>query len=85
MRKLALGAPPTDGTTDEKLDWCIAALMTIQTASNDVDALRVADTYKPENVTATRTLNVSTATLTDVANVLGTFLRDCKRRGATRT
>jgi hypothetical protein len=37
--------------------------------------------WTTSNVTPTRTLNVSTATLADVANVLATLIEDLKTRG----
>ena len=37
--------------------------------------------WATSNVTTTRTLNVSTATLADVANVLATLIEDLKTRG----
>jgi hypothetical protein len=45
----------------------------------------VADAFTLSNFTVTRTLDVSTATLTDLKNVVATFIHDMQQRGSTRT
>lgn len=74
MRPLALGA-----LTD--LAGVIQGLKKIEQASQ-VDALVIADEFSVQNFTPTRTLNVATATATDIANFLATFIDDCHRRGS---
>lgn len=55
-------------------------------ASRDADLVDIAQGFTITGTfTETRTLDVSTATATDVATVLATFLLDCQRGGATRT
>jgi hypothetical protein len=52
-------------------------------ASQDVTE-EIADAFTLGTFTETRTLNPATATATDIANVLATFLNDMKNRGTTR-
>lgn len=83
MRAISLGAPPQDPAAFR--DWVIRAFRQIEIASNDIAAEKVADAFTVSNLTETRALDVSAATASDVAEVLGTLLSDLKRRGSKRT
>lgn len=79
MKPLFLGPPP-QGDSDQKLDWCIRALQAIEMASQ-ADALAISDTFTITNISAKHSLDGSTATLSDVARVIGTLLLDMRKRG----
>lgn len=81
MRPVDFGSPPVN-PEGQRL-WYEAALRQIEEASRE-DALIISDSFTVSNHTATRTLDVSTATLTDVANVLATLLDDFQKRGPYR-
>lgn len=80
MRRLTLGAP----SAGNFMEWVIRSLKQIEQASFDEDIGAVADAYTIQNLTPTRTLDVSTATEADIAAVLGTFITDMKNRGTKR-
>jgi hypothetical protein len=63
--------------------WAERALHEIENASIE-DATVIADTYTVSNFTASRTLNAGTATATQVANVLATFIDDLQKRSPNR-
>lgn len=83
MRAVSLGAPPPDPAGFR--EWIIRAFRQIEIASNDIAAEKVADAFTVANLTETRSLDASSATASDVAEVLGTLLSDLKRRGSKRT
>lgn len=60
------------------------SLVQIAEASGEGDAAIIADAYTIGEFTPTRTLSPATATVSDVANVLATFLDDLQRRGSSR-
>jgi hypothetical protein len=64
--------------------FVLGALRAIEVASTEDYAADAADGFDVTNYTETRTLDASTATATDVANVLATFLFDLKKRGSKR-
>lgn len=85
MKPVSLpGRPGRDATIAAKVDWLMAAVDKLALASRTADPNQMADAYTTSHVTTTRTLDVSTATLADVANVLGTVLQDMHRRGIHR-
>lgn len=85
MRKVNLGAPSFQiATQPAPIAWLLRAVMDIAQASNDQITEEVADAYTLSNVTPTRTLDPTTATATDVANVLATLLQDMQKRGVKR-
>lgn len=84
MRPVFLGAPPARDDAQAFVRWVKDCLAEIERASNEVTEA-VADDYTISNYTETRTLNAGTATATDVANVLCTFILDLQKRGTKRT
>lgn len=80
MRPVNLGPVPRDSAA--KLDWCVRAIQQIASASQTADPNQVADGFALTNVTETRVLNADTATLSQICDVVGTFLQDLKRRGS---
>lgn len=83
MRAVSLGTPPQDPAAFR--DWIIRAFRQIEIASNDMTAEKVADGFVVSNLTETRALDASTATASEIAEVLGTLIVDFKRRGSKRT
>lgn len=85
MRRLAFGNP-TVSTLNQPpaLQFIFKALKEIEHASSEDYASDAADSFEITNYTETRTLDAATATATDVANVLATFLFDLKKRGSKR-
>lgn len=61
-----------------------AAFQEIERASQE-DALVYADAMEVTGFTETRTLDMATASATDIGNFLATFVSDCKKRGQNRT
>jgi hypothetical protein len=77
MKKVAASAPKTiDGIYSKLMELC---------GATSPETEEIADTFAVSNFTPTRTLNVSTATLTDLKNVVATFIHDMQQRGSTRT
>ena len=63
-----------------------AALQAIQLASAQVDLTDIANAFLVSGAyTQTRTLNVTSPTLANLAAVLATFIDDCKRGGQYRS
>ncbi len=84
MRPVTLGAPR--GASDkEKLDWCVRSLQEISRATREADPNVAADGFDTSNVTETRSFDADTVTLAVLADVVGTFIEDLKRRGQKRT
>lgn len=84
MRPVSFGSPPPVKDAERFATWVKDCMSEIDRASNE-QAEAVADAYAPSNYTATRTLDAGTATATDVANVICTFLDDLKNRGTKRS
>lgn len=81
MPALYIGRPRSFADKDV-LDWARNALVEIERADRErADVASIAQDFTVTNYTTTRTLNAGTATATDVANVLCTFIDDIKRRG----
>lgn len=86
MRPVSFGNPPVNiMTADPGPRFLFNALREIEKASLEGDTGTVADGFTVSNFTETRSLDASTATASDVANVLATFLNDLKKRGSKRT
>lgn len=86
MRRISFGNPPVSVLQAEPaMRFVLESLREIEKASLVGDAGEAADGFTLANFTELRTLDVGTATLTDVANVLATFLSDLKKRGQKRT
>lgn len=83
MRPISLGTP---GRVNADLwkKWVDECFAEIERASYD-DVASVADDFTVTNYVPTRTLNASTATLSDVANVLCTLIADIQNRGMKRS
>ena len=69
----------------EKTDAYLDRVLTEIADASLIDALKIADEYTVTNFTATRALDAGTATATQVANVLATFIDDLQRRGSNRS
>lgn len=92
MKRVSLGAPPMNGTADQKLDWCIRAIQALAQASYGDDPNVYADAYTMTNLTETRTLDANCGVLANLAaaqaaidatrDVLLTFIQDHKQRGS---
>lgn len=83
MRPVSLGRPNVSNDPETFRRWVLGAFAEIERASNE-DAFVVADDFTVTGHTATRTLDAATATATDVANVLCTFIEDLQNRGMKR-
>ena len=87
MRAIPMMAPPPgpDATADQKANWCIQMLQSFVQASQD-DPETIADAYQISRLSdvPVRVLNVDTATASDIAAVLGTWIDDWQKRGPTR-
>lgn len=79
MRPVTLGPVPRDAA--DKLDWCIRAIQQIAAASQTADPNQAADSYTITNLTVSRSFNADTVTTAQLADIVGTFLQDLKRRG----
>lgn len=85
MRSLLFGAKPhPTATVEEKIEWIMRALTEVQNASNEPDALDIAQNYTVDNVTTTRTYDANSTDADELADVLGTFLQDLRKRGPKR-
>lgn len=83
MRPVSLGRPSTQDP-DAFRRWALTAFAEIERASVD-DAFVVADDFAVSGHTPTRTLDASTATTADIANVLCTLIEDLQNRGMKRS
>ena len=84
MSGLSFGPAPR-GTVEQKVDWLIVCMRKLETFSNQIDAMKIADGFVVSNVTGTRTIDASAATAAQVRDVLATLLSDLKSRGSKRT
>jgi hypothetical protein len=78
----SLGKPGPMASADEKINWLMNMMDQLTSASQgSIDT--IADSYNvaDDGGVPTRVLVPSTATVTDVANVLATLLRDLHKRG----
>jgi hypothetical protein len=80
MRPVVLGFRFYDEPFEQ---WAERALHDIENASIE-DAMVVADAYTVSNFTASRTLNAGTATTTQLANFIATFIDDLQKRSPNR-
>ncbi len=85
MRSISLSPRPPNNLGDELFkQWVSACFDEIQNASIEEISL-IASDFTITGYTETRTLDASTATATDVANVLCTLILDLQRHGQHRT
>lgn len=84
MRRVSLGiAPPgLAGTAEGR--FMLGAVRQLALATFENDPAAIASDFTIENYTETRSLDVATATSTDIANVLATLIRDLQRGGAKK-
>lgn len=84
MRRVTLPTPPPGlmGTAEGR--FMLGALQEVARASIESDPAVIASDFTLENYTETRTLDVGTATTTDIANVLATLILDLARGGAKK-
>lgn len=82
MRPISLGRPNTNDVEGFR-KWVLWAFAEIERAAAE-DTFVVADDFTVSGHTPTRTLDAGTATTTDIANVLCTFLDDLQNRGMKR-
>lgn len=80
MRPMAFSPPPMRQQMGTFEQWVIKSFQEVSAASHEQVTEEIADSFTLSNVTETRTLDPTTATVADVANVLGTFLQDMQRR-----
>jgi hypothetical protein len=76
MRRLNFGAPSGDFQK-----WVTDCLRQIERASGEASAERIADDFIITTLSERRTLDVSTASATEVAEFIGTFIAALKKRG----
>jgi len=81
MRKMVFGKP----IQGQETQWLVNAIRKVELASyEDIEA--VFDAYTITGAyTETRELTPSTATTSDIANLIATLVTDVKKRGANRT
>lgn len=84
MRRVTLPVPPPGITASVEGRFLLTALQEIARASFESDPAVIASDFTLENYTETRTLDVGTATTTDIANVLATLILDLSRGGAKK-
>ena len=72
------------GPGEDQDSYMRRVLTQISDASYE-DALLIADGFSVTNFTESRSLNASTATVTQLANFVATFITDLKKRGSKRT
>ena len=84
MRHVSIPGGPT-GTPQQQINWLHAAIRQIEQASADNDTVTIAQNFTiTGSYTTTRTLNVSTAALSDLIAVVATLLSDLQKGGANR-
>lgn len=84
MRPLNLPpAPPATSTFEQ---WVRDCLMEIERASQDADPGEIADNFEIDgDLTKTRTIDVTSPTAQNAAEVLATLIDDLKSRGPNVT
>jgi len=84
MRRVFVGSPPPSMHQSAEGRFVVSALREIEMASFEKDPGVIASDFTITNYTETRELDVATATLTDLANVVATLLLDLARGGAKK-
>lgn len=89
MIPVSINRPPFDTVnTSKEMAWVFEQLKEVERASQEADVGEIADQFTITGYTPpfvpTYALNLSTATATDVANVVATFLIALKKRGTKR-
>lgn len=83
MRPVNLGGRLAGQDLEE---WVTRAFQEIESASREADPLDIADGFTVTNIPApaVTTLNVATATASDVAKFVATLIDQFQRRGSSR-
>lgn len=84
MRPVSLGRPAVGNNPELFRRWLLESLAEIERASQE-DLAIIAKDFSVSGHTPTRTLDAGTATTTDIANVLCTFIADLQKRGMKRS
>ena len=85
MKVVVLGQLPPGASVDQKINWIMQSLRTIELASQQEEVARIADSYTATGTpTVTRDINVSSPTLANAVAVLATLLDDIRKRGTRR-
>jgi hypothetical protein len=84
MRRVTLPNPPPSMHSTVEGKFVLGALRDIERASYESDPALIATDFSVTNFTETRTLDVGTATLTDLKNFVATFIYDMQRGGAKK-
>jgi hypothetical protein len=84
MKPVVLCGPPpaASATVDAKLTWLLTFAGEV-IRNSKIDATTISDGYTVSNLPATpvRALNVASVTLTELADFIGQYVSDLKRRG----
>ena len=85
MKVVVLGQMPPGASVDQKINWIIQSLRTIELASQQEEVARIADSYTTTGtITVTRDINVTSPTAANAVAVLATLLDDIRKRGTRR-
>lgn len=84
MRRVPRSNPPQTMNRTEEGRWIVRMFDEISRASFEADPAVIASDFTVTNFVETRTLDASTATDTDIANVLATLISDLARGGAKK-
>jgi hypothetical protein len=84
MKRVPISNPPPGMSRTEEGKWTVRMLQEISRASFENDPAVIASDFTIANYTETRTLDVGTATLTDLLNVVATLILDLQRGGAKK-
>lgn len=84
MRPVSLGRPNVSNDPEVFRRWVLGAFAELERASVE-DAIVVADDFSVTGHTPTRTIDASTATTAEIANVLCTLIEDLQNRGMKRS
>lgn len=84
MRRVTLSNPPPSLNGSAEGKFLLSSLREIERASFESDPALIATDFTVSNFTETRSLDVGTATLTDLKNFVATFIYDMQRGGAKK-
>ena len=85
MKVVVLGQLPPGASVDQKINWIMQSLRTIELASQQEEVARIADSYTTTGtITVTRDINVTSPSTANVVAVLATLLDDIRKRGVRR-
>ena len=84
MRRVNIPSPPAEIARTQVGQYLMAAMNEITLASGVNDPAVIASDFTIENYTETRSLDVNTATTTDLMNFVATLILDLRRGGAKK-